>query len=192
MIAHPYLRKHSSMAEPGTSCCLGLMDAWKDNSDCSDQVFNSIVNLRHVNETRLTHVSSTCGFSDISLDDYLEARVSADQAKTDKDMEDQAYKDVPFVVVVVIVIALIWVSVIVWSMPHTSIGDYPTETITLTDLITNGYRFVLDEFSPAKEFFVWLGSGCLANVVTSFFLYGVSGRMRWSSELVAWLLLSIF
>ncbi|GJR36446.1 hypothetical protein Tco_1212130 [Tanacetum coccineum] len=102
------------MAEPGTSCCLGLMDAWKDDSNCSDQVLKSIVNLRHVNETRLTHVSSTCGFSDISLDDFLEeshveARVSADQAKTDKAKEDEAYKDVPFVVVVVIVIALIWV-----------------------------------------------------------------------------------
>nr|GFB02066.1 hypothetical protein [Tanacetum cinerariifolium] len=53
-----------------------------------------------------------------------EARVSADQAKTDKDKEDEAYKDVPFVVVVVIVIALIWVE-----------DDLPSDfwTIVLTD-----------------------------------------------------------
>ncbi|GKF07911.1 hypothetical protein Tco_0042135, partial [Tanacetum coccineum] len=79
----PYLKKDSSMAEPGTSCCLGLMDAWKDDSNCSDQV--------------------------LKKESLVEARVSADQAKTDKAKEDEAYKDVPFVVVVVIVIALIWV-----------------------------------------------------------------------------------
>ncbi|GJR78567.1 putative reverse transcriptase domain-containing protein [Tanacetum coccineum] len=37
-------------------------------------------------------------------------------------------------------------------------------------------RKILDGISPAKEFFVWIGSGCLANVVMSFFLYGVSGQ----------------
>ncbi|GJT83758.1 hypothetical protein Tco_1058100 [Tanacetum coccineum] len=99
------------MVVPCTSCCSGLMDAWKDNSNCSDEVFKSIVNLRHLNETRLNHVSSTCGFSYISLDDYLEeslveARVSADQAKTDNAKADKA-KVVAFVVVVMIVIVLI-------------------------------------------------------------------------------------
>ncbi|GJR61716.1 non-specific lipid-transfer protein-like protein isoform X2 [Tanacetum coccineum] len=269
----PYLRKHSSMAEPGTSCCLGLMDAWKDNSDCSDQVFKSIVNLRHVNATRLTHVSSTCGFSDISLDDYLEeslvvARVSADQAKTDKDMEDEAYKDVPYKVVVVSVVVMVRLledviisgrlgiqngrshrgleethgtlggkedlsmmsRVIVWrgvsndEIKKSDLGMLNCgndkrskfgfgekleknginvssffEGLILSNVSPKrefqygrGHKQVLDEFSPAKEFFVWLGSGCLANVVMSFFLYGVSGRMRWSSELVSWLLLSIF
>lgn len=67
----PYLEKDSKMAEPGTSCCSGVMDVWKVDSKCAGEVLKSVVNLRNMNETRVTHVSSTCGFMDISLDKYL-------------------------------------------------------------------------------------------------------------------------
>nr|GEU91912.1 hypothetical protein [Tanacetum cinerariifolium] len=69
----PYLKIDSSMSEPGASCCSGVMDVWKVDHNCSSEVLKSLVKLKDMNETRVTHVSSTCGFMDISLDKYLEA-----------------------------------------------------------------------------------------------------------------------
>ena len=57
----PYLEKNSIIAEPGTSCCSGVMDVWKVDSKCAGEVLKGIVNLRNMNETRATQFSSTCG-----------------------------------------------------------------------------------------------------------------------------------
>ncbi|GJT42137.1 hypothetical protein Tco_0942002 [Tanacetum coccineum] len=92
------------------------MDAWKDNSNCSDQVLKSIFNLRHVNETRELLMFLLLAVFQIFLQttSILEAR--ADQAKADQAEPDQAEVDkakadnakgVAVVVVVMIVIALI-------------------------------------------------------------------------------------
>ncbi|GJV44892.1 hypothetical protein Tco_1429428 [Tanacetum coccineum] len=61
------------MAEPVSSCCSGFTDIGKVDSSCVNDVKQSILELRNdMNETRVTHVSSVCGFTDISLDMHLE------------------------------------------------------------------------------------------------------------------------
>ncbi|GJZ67497.1 hypothetical protein Tco_0630737 [Tanacetum coccineum] len=69
------------------------MDAWKDNSNCSDQVLKSIFNLRHVNETRELLMFLLLAVFQIFLQttSILEAR--ADQAKADQAEPDQAEVD---------------------------------------------------------------------------------------------------
>ncbi|GJQ91655.1 hypothetical protein Tco_0002794 [Tanacetum coccineum] len=47
---------------------------------------------------------------------------------------------------------------------------------TICSFVFFAFAAVLDGISPAKEFLYGIGSGCLANVVMSFFLYGVSGQ----------------
>ncbi|PWA98679.1 hypothetical protein CTI12_AA015510 [Artemisia annua] len=70
----PYLKKDSSMAKPVTSCCSGVKDVWKVDSTCVYEALKSNVELGfNINVTRVAHVSSACGFMDVSLDEYFGA-----------------------------------------------------------------------------------------------------------------------